>query len=218
MVMTVLMAASSATAAVLPQALVSSSSKGRSSSQGYGELCRLASRRRVCVRESFRSWKPLTTCALASSVSSRYCSLCTCLSVCVSACVFVHVCVCWGGGSSLHTHNTQSLLHCINYQEGNRYDLGIFFLLVFVVHGVGSLQPISRLWNPNPNIRKLGVRTKHTRVERSLTSCPLKDLILTLGVEELSVLCVCVCGLCSDSIRSVKKGSPVCLWIVQGLY
>jgi ATP-dependent Clp protease protease subunit len=71
MVMTVLMAASSASAAVLPQALVSSSSKGRSSSQGYGELCRLASRRRVCVRESFRSWKPLTTCALPSSVSSR---------------------------------------------------------------------------------------------------------------------------------------------------
>ncbi|CAK9868712.1 unnamed protein product [Sphagnum jensenii] len=55
MVMTVLMAASSASAAVLPQALVSSSSKGSSSSQGYGELCRLASRRRVCVRESFRS-------------------------------------------------------------------------------------------------------------------------------------------------------------------
>jgi len=122
--------------------------------------------------------------------------MCTCLSVYVCACGFVHVCVCvcvcvWVS-SSLHTHNTQSLLHCIRYQEGNGYDLGIFLLLVFVVHGIGSLQPISRLWNPNPNIHELGVRTKHTRVERSLTSCPLKDLILTLGVEELSVLCVCL--------------------------
>ncbi len=115
---------------------------------------------------------------------------CICKRVCVCVCVCVRVCV-WGS-SSLHTHNTQSLLHCISYQEGNRYDLGIFFLLVFVVHGIGSLQPISRLWNPNPNIHELGVRTKHTRVERSLTSCPLKDLILTLGVEELSVLCVCL--------------------------
>jgi hypothetical protein len=127
MVMTVLMAASSATAAVLPQALVSSSSKGRSSSQGYGELCRLASRRRVCVRESFRSWKPLTTCALPSSVSSRY--YCAHVRLSVSLLVYLYtcvcVCVCVWGSSSLHTYNTQSLLHCISYQEGNRYDLGI---------------------------------------------------------------------------------------------
>jgi hypothetical protein len=141
-----------------------------------------------------------------------YMSVCLCLCFCICT----RVCVCVWGSSSLHTHNPQSLLHCISYQEGNRYDLGIFFLLVFVVHGIGSLQPIFRLWNPNPNIHKLGVRSKHTRVERRLTLCPLKDLILTLGVGELSVLCVCVCGLCSDSIRSVKKGSPVCLWIVQG--
>jgi hypothetical protein len=120
-----------------------------------------------------------------------YMSVCLCLCLCICT----RVCVCGGGRAGfllLCTHNTQSVLYCISYQEGNRYDLGIFFLLVFVVHGIGSLQPISRLWNPNPNIHKLGVRTKHTRVERSLTLCPLKDLILTLGVGELSVLCVCL--------------------------